>query len=267
MSQFGDFMTNEELVICIQNGSKEYLQLLWTQVEKYIKLWANKYAFGTYSGQCLALGVTADDLYQVGYFAVINAIETYKPDAGKTFLSWLTFYIQNWFNTTLKINKQAGKYYGQSDALLHSCSLDQKSANNDTDLDIKDFIPDRLAEQAFVQVEDSMYQAQVRRDLVEAIDQLPGTYAKIISAYYFDGVRIQSLASTLNLSRVRVDAIRRSALLKLSRAKSLAHYKEKYFTRSTHLTSFSNWQNTHCSQQEHYILDLDDYERTITQKS
>lgn len=66
-------MTNEELCALIQAGERDRLGELWEQVEKFVSMMAGRRArqIGGFGG------VTAEDLYQSGFLAVVAAVDSY----------------------------------------------------------------------------------------------------------------------------------------------------------------------------------------------
>ena len=63
-------MTNEELAVRIKQGERDKLEELWNQVERFIWKMANRRAYSLEGRN----GVTAEDLYQAGYLAMVDAV-------------------------------------------------------------------------------------------------------------------------------------------------------------------------------------------------
>lgn len=74
-------MTNEELVALIQGGDQEKLPQLWEQVERFVAQQANRRL--VLSGGLG--GVEFGDLYNAGYLALVAAVDTFDPEAGRSF--------------------------------------------------------------------------------------------------------------------------------------------------------------------------------------
>ena len=73
-------MTNEELVSKIQAGERELITELWLQIERFVKQQAYKFAsYERWSSVCASAGITDEDLYVAGYFALENAIKSMTP--------------------------------------------------------------------------------------------------------------------------------------------------------------------------------------------
>lgn len=87
-------ITNEELVIAIQAGENRMGEL-WEQVERLVK-WKAKRIMTALELKGSPCGVEFDDLYQSGYPALVEAVETYDPAAG-AFSTWFMYYLQKAF--------------------------------------------------------------------------------------------------------------------------------------------------------------------------
>lgn len=74
-------LSNEELAMRIAAGEKVLKLQLWQQLEKLIKIKANKFYYA-----CSLNGVARfeeDDLIQEAYFAMLKAVEYYNQDKQK----------------------------------------------------------------------------------------------------------------------------------------------------------------------------------------
>ena len=170
-------MTNEELAVRIQNGETELIPTLWEQVERFIK-WkarvraANLDGFG---------GVTEEDLYQSGFFALLYAINAFNPQTGFTFITYLVHPLQSVFADAAGYRTDKRKY----DPLQNYLSLyvTESNGGEGEGTTLADVIPDPVAEEPFVAVEDG----QLRGALEKAVGQLPEAQKRAIVARYFLG--------------------------------------------------------------------------------
>lgn len=198
-------MTNEELVAMIQNGEREKLQVLWEQVKHFVVAQARATAAKTKTQR----GVTAEDLYQSGYFALLSAVETFSSDAGGSFLGWLSFYLKKefaqwggWAN-----NKQ------RKEPLNSSISLDAPvgdTADNETTLG--ELQPDPDSSQAFDDAEKAMWNSQLRTALEKALDQIPNTQAETIRRRYFQGDTLKAVGTAMGISTERARQLEENGL-------------------------------------------------------
>ena len=197
-------MTNEELVARIQAGERDRLSELWSQVERFVAKRANHimtmYATGYMANSG---GVEFDDLYNSGYLALVAAVDTYKPDKGMKFTSWLAFAIQNAFG-------EAGGWKGKkNDALRHATSLDAPIDGEDDSDPLAQIVEDTGAAQDIQAVEDKIFQEQLHAALERALQQLPDAEVEAIRGKYFEGRELSSVekrAECRGLSRLRAHA-------------------------------------------------------------
>lgn len=194
-------MTNEELVALIQAGERDRLPELWGQVERFVAFQANKRI------KALALsgiksGVEYNDLYHSGYIALVGAVDTYDPEPGASFITWLVFYLKTAF-------AEAGGYRTKRqarDPLRLALSMDApvKAGADDGDkAAFGDFIPDPKAAQALRDVDDSICRAQTRQAVQRALEQLPVAERLAVKAYYYEG-RTQREAGRETLERAEI---------------------------------------------------------------
>lgn len=186
-------MSNEELVALIQAGERDRLPELWEQVEKYVKMRADKRArtlkgFG---------GVIAEDLYQSGYIAFVAAVSSYDQEIGGPFRCWLEVYLKKFF-------AEAGFYHTKKRALdpIH------RAESIDTPIDegeygpitLSNITPDDHATQAFYDVEDRIWLEQLRAALDAALEELPNDQAEVLRHSYYIGQTPAKAAAALGIS-------------------------------------------------------------------
>lgn len=101
-------MTNEELVALIQAGERDRLPELWDQVERFVASRANRLLIAIGPDKAALAGVEFGDLYNSGYFALVTAADSYKPEAGALFITWFALRLKSAF-----VNQQ-GRYPPES---------------------------------------------------------------------------------------------------------------------------------------------------------
>ena len=74
-------MTNEELAMQIQQGNKNAIAELWTAVTPFIYKCCYRF-YHARTELCLSSGVTADDLIQTAFFALLNAVNSFDIATG-----------------------------------------------------------------------------------------------------------------------------------------------------------------------------------------
>lgn len=179
-------MTNEELVALIQSGERDRLPELWEQVQKFVALQANRrHLLSDGLG-----GVEFEDLYQSGYIALVAAADTYDPEAGRSFIGWLTLALKTAF-------AEAGGYRGPKQARdpLHRAGSIDMPVSEDGDTSIGDLLADPDAAQEFQNAEDRVYQEQLHKALEKALEQIPDQQADTLRRRFFQNQGLKEIAA------------------------------------------------------------------------
>lgn len=257
-------MTNEELALKIQAGEVELMSELWLQVDKFVRLRAYNFASGqAWSERCRAVGITQDDLYCVGYFALEPAVKSYDPEKG-AFITIFGYYLKRTFINEIGMHKSGGKWYEKPDAISSAVSLQETaSTGKDGDeLSLEAMIEDEQAQKPFDDIEDALYNQALHNDLEAALDGLRPRDAQVIRDHYYNLLSPDEQAQKLGVSRSTVNSIRTRALLLLRKHARLQAYRSR-FLNSTALTGFKAWKETGMSQQERFIIKLEEYEEKL----
>lgn len=198
-------MSNEELALRIQQGEQDKLGELWGQVEKFVSMQAGKMArhldgFG---------GVTEEDLYQAGFLALVEAVETFGPgQAG--FLTWLGYHLKRAFA------QAAGYRSVKRDALDFAADLDAPLPEVDN-LTLADAIEAPEAAQSFEEVERRVWLEELRRTLDEALEGLPEKQRETVTAHYYQGKTFREIAEEYGVSLEGARQYERKAFAALRR--------------------------------------------------
>lgn len=174
-------MTNDELVALIQAGERDRLPELWEQVERFVASRANRllHAMGD---RAAAHGLEYNDLYNSGYFALVDAVERYDPAQGMQFIGLLALCLKSAFA------EAGGWRTSKRDPLNSSKSLDARLKEDDEGSGaFGDFIPDPRAAQALQDVEEQQYQEQLHAALERALGALEADEEAVIRARYYQG--------------------------------------------------------------------------------
>ena len=246
-------MTNEELATLIQNGDDGYLPTLWEQVRKLIRMKAEQYHryFVLNGGGNYAVDV--DDLTQCGYYAVLKAVKYYSPAAGYKFTSYLSLTLKNAFREAM------GIHTSKRDPCATATSLDV-CCGEDDDTPLLDLIDSQ--DSSMIQVEESVYNQELRRELSEVLQRLPEAEREVLTLRFFFGISYAEQAENKGVCKQSVAQRGEMALERIRRnpacMRSLSEFMpERDFDpyRSTGLTA---WANSGQSVQEKYISGLDD---------
>lgn len=202
--------TNEELAAAIQAGDRDKLPELWEQVGPFISMKSGMMArtldgFG---------GVTAEDLYQSGYLAMVAAVEAFDPDRGYKFLTYLSTCLKTAFA------EAAGYRSKKRDWLDYAGGLNDPIPGTD-DLTPADTVADARAAQDFEDAERRIWLSDLRRILDGAMEALPPLQRATVEAHHYQGKTLREIAEKNGVSIEAVRQRERKALCTLGRNKGV----------------------------------------------
>lgn len=201
-------MSNEELALLIRAGDREKMIELWSRVERFVCCQAEKRARAL-NGRG---GVTAEDLCQSGFLAMIAAVNTFDPAAGKSFIGWLAVYLKTEFA------QAAGYRSKKRDALDFAESIEAPVPGTD-DLDLGDTLEDLEAAADFQAVEDRLNNEQLHNALEAPLNDLPLEQGAALRGRYYRGQTLGQLAQAMGTSQERVRGLIKNGLAKIRRGK------------------------------------------------
>lgn len=238
-------MTNEELAVAIQAGEKDRLPELWDQVKDFISMQAGKRAFSL-NGYG---GVTEEDLFQSGYFALLMAVESFDPDAGMSFIGWLAFALRNTFAET------AGYKKGKRDPLNSAASLDKPLDSEDGGTaTLADLQEDVGATQDFEDTEKKIWCEQLHGALETALEKLSEEDQAAIQARYYQGYTLKETAGAMGVTAEAIRTRIQRAITLLRRNRNLQQFVERRTSYYSHV-GIKSFQSTNTSAVERIVLD------------
>lgn len=204
-------MTNEELVTKIQEikintqPKREERQLLlnslWQRLERFVCKQANR-VVRSFSDPWFEF----DDLYNSGYIALVEAVNTYNPSEDRKFISWFALYLKTAFADTTgwRTNKT------RNDPLNGNYnSFDAPITGNDK-LCIGDMLAD--SQNNIDTADDNMQTEQLHNVLEGMLDTLTEDQACILRSHYYDCTPYSDIAVNLNISDKDVKALKRKGI-------------------------------------------------------
>lgn len=240
-------MSNEELVVQIQNGSPERTEELWKRVERLIKWKANR-IMTALELRGSACGVEFEDLVQCGYLAMVAAAESYSPEKGR-YASWLMYHLQTEFAKATGYRTK----HGQNEPLNDAFSLD-KPMGEDTDGDLLgDLIPDWRAVAELEAVEEQEYQKQLQEAMDNALNCIPPECSDVIRMRYYQGMTQEETGKLLGISGEQARLREGKGLRKMRAPKVASILRPFYDFDFFYGTGLSAFKNTGMSVQERYL--------------
>ncbi len=236
-----DSPTNEEWARKAKEGERGAVLALWEGVCRFIKWRARKYA--EHPG-CIT---TAEDLTQAGFFAVLDAIELYRPEKGTRFLTVLAWTLKKHFAD------ENGMMTSKRDALQYSGSTDEPREIDGDEVTAE--IEDGGAALAFMGVEYADFLTYCRGVINAALDTLTEKQAAILRAYYLEGRTLKEAAAHLHISAAAAGQIKDYALFRLETGKYRLDLREcleafEDFHTYHSAAHYNRWRDTGLSQTE-----------------
>lgn len=239
-------MSIEELVAAIQAGDQSLMEELWHSVVNLVK-WKAKRTMTSLELLCNSRRIEFEDLVQSGYFALVAALETYKPECG-VFSSWLMYYLQTAFADTAGYRTKQGRIENKAD------SLDRPLGNDEYSQPMGDFIPDHTAAAAIESIEEQEYQEQLHEALVAALESIPEKYSQVIQLRYLQSKSLSEAGAVIGVSSERVRQMEIKGLKILRQPETAASLIEFYDFSYYTGTGFGAFQQSGLTIQEKYLI-------------
>lgn len=197
-------MTNEDLVIRIQDGETNLYCDLWENNRKLIvQIMKNKL-----HSTILPCYLSIEDLEQEMYFALLQAVKYYDRDKPYSFTTYLSYPILTVLNKLVFNDKSIEK----------ECSFNAKIADNDGKMIEKwALISDPDSNKAYKNIENEDINEKVR----QAVAALKDRERTAVELYYFHNHTYEEIAALLHVNRSRAGQIIKHAMSTLRRDPSI----------------------------------------------
>lgn len=232
-------MTNEQLAALIgEGGNDELLPLLWEKMRKFYGMLADRYVRG-HADKCAQCGVTAADIKQESYFAMLESIKAYngrKPEQQDLlFTSFCDYHFKNHADNMIGNNRG-----NRTDPLRNSTlSLDEPLTNKDGDEDATrgDLLPDPESEDPFKEIEEKDFRQSLWKTAKAALKSRPILW-EVTERYYRGGETLQEIGDSHHITRERVRQIKETALRRLRHSASMKTYCTTSYYQPLSIESF-----------------------------
>ena len=257
-------MTNEELVLLIKAGHNSYQEQLWRQVNRFVAGQAGRYCL-LHSKRCRSIHLELDDFIQVGYFAMLNAIDAYTEESGYKFLTFLGKHLLNEFQKLTGLRDLSSK---SQESRKRQCSIDEPISfetlldSDDDGLSLANTIPDPQATKALEKVDEDDYLEKLRADLDNALGQLPMKQAEGIRRYYLDNETFTYISKVLGISYSYLQELVRTGLLSLRKCSELEKYRTDQYSRA-YRGGVRAFRRSGSSSTEQIVMNIDAQERKL----
>ena len=201
-------MTNEELAALLQDGSggEDELLCLWAQVRRFAASQARRWARAS-------TGVEVEDLLQVGFLALMDAVGTWNRDTGM-FLTWYTLRLKGAFTEAVGLRTARQR----NDPLRGAVSLDAPVGHDEADpFTLLDILEDSTAERAMDGLAERDLAEERSRTLHRLLEQLDETQRQAVWLVHGVGFTVPQAAARLQLDAATVRSAADSGLRLLRR--------------------------------------------------
>ena len=232
-------MKNEDLAEQIQQGRTEFISQLWTQTEKLF-YWLSSRWWDSYKNECRAAGLELDDLNQIAFFALLDAVNAFDKTKGFKFATYCNHALKNCFK------KAMGLRSSKIEPLNTTVSVDAALSADNENLTLLDLVEDTSATEAFDCIQDTVYCEQLRRTLDTAINKkCNAQQAAIIQMHYFGNKTFREISAGTSVSPDRVRVIHNEGLRQLRKSRELNAFVEEYtHAKAYQHTGLSSFRNT-----------------------
>lgn len=238
-------MSNEELALSIQKGNTAELERLWEAVRGLV-VWRSRQILTALEGR---RGVVLDDFMQEGFIALVDAVQTFDPEAGAKFSSWFLIHLkkQFWELLGLRTEKQS------KDPINTDFSLDAPIGDEDGDA-WGEIIADPHGQDAMDDVVESLWRDQLRATVEAVTGDLPDDQREILYRRFWLGMTYEAAGDgDAGIARnAESKALRR--LRRPDKSKHLRPFHDFSFYAGTGLGSF---RSSGLSVQERYLMKLE----------
>ncbi len=238
-------MSNEEIAVRIQAGEIELMGQLWAGVEQLVKWKANRVS-NAIGYNC---GVDFDDLYQSGYLAMVEAVETYEFGKG-SFTTWLMLHLKTAFAEATGYRTVKGR----SEPLNNAMSLDKPLDNDPDGASFGDLVPDPRATASMVAVEEKLWREQLHKGMEGVLSELSPEQSTVLRCRYYECQTQEMVAKRLRMPAYKVQSLERKGLRELrghKLARKIRHFYDFDYYNGTGLGAF---QKSGMSIQERYLI-------------
>ncbi|MBR6119371.1 MAG: sigma-70 family RNA polymerase sigma factor [Oscillospiraceae bacterium] len=247
-------MTDEELALKIQNGEKSLIAELWKQVERKIRIYVNhELQIDSMHYRAASVGVTKEDLYQEGYFALLRAIKAYNPDKGFRFVSYLKYTVKNSVADAIHIRTP-----GDRDNPTYRAISIYSPIADDSESQLLDFLQD--PKDQFEEIEEAEQRKCIEKDVGDSIADLSPVQRRIILSRYYKLMTLSEIGKSEGISGQRVSQIENLALDQLRKDARIQRHREYTITKLEYRGGIQRWKRTGMSCVEQIVCELSDFE-------
>ena len=186
---------NEILAEQYQGGDKSAAAQLWAQNFPLVYSLAWKY-YRAHKAQCVAAGVTLEDLQQESFFVILGAARAYDPSKGVKLAAYFTLQAKHRF-------REITGQHGSIPVLNIARSIDEPMPGTDG-MTVADITDDPSAVTAFDDAEERVRNEELHTALCDALERCTAAQREGIEHCYFKARTQRAAAETLGITQTAV---------------------------------------------------------------
>ena len=202
--------------------------------------------------------IDVDALIQSGYFALMNAAHSFKPDPERgTFVSLLYWTLKGAFADACNVRTRTQ----QKDPIKSPLRLESPISGDADGRELGDTIADQ--HNGIEEAEEAIYGDYVSETVHKAVDSLEDRQRLCVNMRYFQGKTQKEISELLNISGQRVQQIERQGLRRIREGQYMPDLSEIYYGSRNYYkgTGRTAYRQTGASSPERELLRKERFER------
>ena len=205
-------MTTNEIAVAVQAGQADRLEL-WEAVRRF----ANDRAYRWTRAAKGRGGVVLDDLIQTSFLALLDAVQTWRPDSGASFIGWYSLKLKAAFTEATGQRTERTR----QEPLDRAQSLDMPlNGEIGEDLTLADVIEDPRSEEEIEAVAELDYQQRRKQALAKALDGLTEDQRRAVVLRHCHGLTLDQTAARMGTTKATARAAEQKGLRLLRHPKN-----------------------------------------------
>lgn len=198
-------MTTNEIAAAVQSGQADILEL-WKAVRRFAHDRAYRWARAA-KGRG---GVVLDDLIQVSFLALLDAVQTWRSEGGESFVGWYSLKIRAAFAEATGQRTERSR----REPLDRALSLDAPLTDSESgeDFTLADVVEDPHAAAEVEAVAELDYRQKRRHALSRALDGLTEDQRRAVVLRHCHGLTLDQAAARMGTTRATVRAAEQKGL-------------------------------------------------------
>ena len=198
-------MTTNEIAAAVQAGQADILEL-WEAVQRF----AHDRAYRWTRAAKGRGGAVLDDLVQCAFIALLDAVQTWRPDSGASFIGWYSLKLKAAFTEATGQRTERTR----QDPLDRALSLDAPLTDSGSgeDLTLADVIEDPRSEEEIEAVAELDYQQRRREALTKALNGLTEDQRRAVVLRHCHGLTLDQTAARMGTTKSTARAAEQKGL-------------------------------------------------------